>query len=64
MKLIKDCTLIGIEGVEKRIPQFLKAADICQHYIGFENVKLLSPYDLKRKEWKRKYLLIAAKRAQ
>ena len=50
MKLVKDCTLIGIEGVEKRIPQFLKAADICQHYIGFENVKLLSPYNLKRKE--------------
>ena len=53
MKLVKDCTLIGIEGVEKRIPQFLKAADICQHYIGFENVKLLSPYNLKSKEWKR-----------
>lgn len=51
MKLIKDCTLIGIEGVKKRIPQFLKAADICQHYINFENVKLLSPNNLKRKEW-------------
>lgn len=51
MKSIKKCTLIGVEGVEKRIPQFLKAADICQHYIEFGDVKLLSPFDLKRKEW-------------
>ena len=36
MKSIKKCTLIGVEGVEKRIPQFLKAADICQHYVQFE----------------------------
>ena len=49
MKSIKKCTLIGVEGVEKRIPQFLKAADICQHYIEFGDVKLLSPFDLKRK---------------
>jgi len=51
MKSIKNCTLIGIEGVQKRIPQFLKASDICQHYINFEDVKLLSPFNLKRKEW-------------
>ena len=53
MKSLKDCTLIGIEGVEKRIPQFLKAADICQHYMNFGDIKLLSPYNLKRKEWER-----------
>jgi len=50
MKLIKDCTLIGIEGVEEKVPQFLRAADICQHYIKFTEVKLLSPYELNRPE--------------
>ena len=53
MKSINNCTLIGVEGVEKRIPQFLKAADICQHYLDFTNVKLLSPFNLERKEWER-----------
>ena len=51
MKSIKNCTLIGIEGVEKRLPQFLKAANICQHYMNFTDVKLLSPFTIHSGKW-------------
>ena len=53
MKSIKNCTLIGIEGVEKRLPQYLKAANICQHYMKFTNVKLLSPFKIDSPNWVR-----------
>lgn len=44
---LNDVTLIGIEGVENKIPSFLNALNVCKSYCSFDDIKILSPFDIK-----------------